>query len=309
MTNHRWYEAGAFVAVENRSKGRWPIRIITEGKGSSAVYTREMLEANKDVFANRPMFGNHPKDPSKPWERSPFEIKAMLGPVIEGKEVDGVYGLYGEAIVDDEVDAFLEKFGHVTQVSIFASGDGYEKDGEMYAESFDGLDPYTSVDFVVAAGRGGKVEKRVLEHFQSLENGTAPAGAEQERENRMDEAMKAFFEAMEVRLGEKFAALETKIAEATALVESVRDAQPERVEAADAAGELATAVAEAHLGESAVKRVLGAFKDGKSIADAIQHEKDIRDEVLREAGRYTEGYFGSDKNADDDYKVTGLRFN
>lgn len=308
MTKRRWYEAGALVESDKRTKGRWPIRIITEGKGSSAIYTREMLEAYKDVFANRPMFGNHPKDPGKPWERSPFEIKAKIGPNIEAKEVDGVFGLYGEAVVDDEVDAFLEKFGDVTQVSIFASGDGREENGEWYAESFDGEDPYTSVDFVVAGGRGGRVE-RVLEDFRALENSTAPAAAEQEREKRMDEAMKAYLEALELRLGEKFAALEKSIADATALVESVKNAQPERVEATEAAGELATAVAEAHLGEKAVKRVLESVKGGKTVAEAVQHEKDIRDEVLREAGQFSEGYFGADRQNDEDYKVTGLRFN
>ena len=309
MTNHRWYEAGAFVAVENRNKGRWPIRIITEGRGSSAIYTREMLEANKDVFANRPMFGNHPKDPSKPWERSPFDIKAVLGPKIEGKEVDGVYGLYGEAIVDDDVDAFLEKFGEAVKVSIFASGEGKEIHGETYAESFDGTDPYTSVDFVVAAGRDGAVEKRVLEHFQSLESSTAPAAAEDEREKRMDEALKAYLEAFEARLAEKFAGIETKIADATALVEAMKDAQPERVEAAQAAEEIVTAVSEAELGKGAVKRVLESFKDGKTIADAVAREKEIRDEVLSESGRYTEGYFGGGTKTADDFKVTGLRFN
>jgi hypothetical protein len=305
----RWYEAGALVESGKRTKGHWPIRIITEGKGSSAIYTREMLEANKDVFANRPMFGNHPKDVNKPWERSPFEIKAKIGPTIEGREVDGVYGLYGEAIVDDEVDAFLEKFGDVTQISIFASGDGYEKDGETYAESFDGEDPYTSVDFVVAAGRGGKVE-RVLESFRALENGAAPADAgDHEREKRMDEAMKAYLEAFKAEVFAKMAELSTAIADATALVESVKSAQPERVEAVDAAGELATAVAEAHLGEKAVKRVLESVRDGKSVADAVQHEKEIRDEVLREAGSFSEGYFGSEGRPDEDYKITGLRFN
>jgi hypothetical protein len=308
MTKRRWYEAGALVESGNRTKGRWPIRIITEGKGSSAIYTREMLEANKDVFANRPMFGNHPKDVNKPWERSPFEIKAKIGPTIEGKEVDGVYGLYGEAIVDDEVDSFLEKFGDITQVSIFASGDGYEEGGEMYAESFDGEDPYTSVDFVVAAGRGGKVE-RVLEDFRALESSTAPAAADDEREKRMDEALKAYLDGRFGEFANAIATLSEKIDTATALVESVKNAQPERAEAADAAGELAAAVAEAHLGESAVKRVLEAFKDGKPIADAIAREKEIRDEVLREAGRYSEGYFGNDKQTDDDFKVTGLRFN
>lgn len=310
MTTRKFYEAGALVEGKT-SRGTWPIRIITEGKGQSATYTREMLEANKNVFANRGMYGNHPKDPNKPWERSPFDIKAKLGPNIVGKEVDGVYALYGEAIVDDEVDAFLEKFGDIVGVSIFASGEGdTHDDGEYYAETFDGNDPYTSVDFVVAAGRGGRVE-RVLEDFRALENSTAPAGAgKDEREKRMDEALKAYLEAFEKRVTDMFGALSEKVDAATALVESVKNASPERVEAVDAAAELASAVAEAKLGTGAVKRVLEQVKGGKTVADAVKHETDMRDEILAEANVHVEeGYFGSDDHKGEKFTIKGLRFN
>ena len=308
MAKRKLYESGALVEGKT-SRGTWPIRIITEGKGQSATYTRDMLGAYKQVFAGRPMFGNHPVDITRPWDRSPFEIKAKLGPSIEGKEVDGVYGLYGEAIVDDEVDQFLEKFHDLVQVSIFASGDGEERDGEYYAESFDGDDPYTSVDFVVAGGRGGRVE-RVLEDFRALENSTAPAGAgNQEREKRMDETLRVYLEAFEQRLDAKFASVEAKVSDVTALVESVKNASPERVEAVDAAAELATAVAEAQLGERAVKRVLTEVKGGKSVADAVQHEKEIRDEILADAKvQMAEGYFGSDGKSDEKFELKGLRF-
>ncbi len=308
MTKRKLYEAGKLSEAKT-SRGTWPIRIITEGKGQSAVYTREMLEAHKDVFANRGMYGNHPKDPNKPWERSPFDIKAKLGPVIEGKVVNGVYALYGEAIVDDEVDAFLEKFGDIVGVSIFASGDGdTHDDGEYYAESFDGDDPYTSVDFVVAAGRGGRVE-RVLEDFRALEHSTPPGGAgNDEREKRMDEALRVYLEAFKESVLEKMAELSDKVDTATALVESVKNAGPERVEQVEAAAELATAVAEAKLGEKAVKRVLESVKDGKSITDAVKHEIEIRDEVLAEAKVMTEGYFGGDAHSDEKLDVKFLRF-
>jgi len=308
MAKRKLYESGALVEGKT-SRGTWPIRIITEGKGQSATYTRDMLGAYKQVFAGRPMFGNHPVDITRPWDRSPFEIKAKLGPSIEGKEVDGVYGLYGEAIVDDEVDQFLEKFHDLVQVSIFASGDGEERDGEYYAESFDGDDPYTSVDFVVAGGRGGRVE-RVLEDFRALENSTAPAGAgNQEREKRMDETLRVYLEAFEQRLDAKFASVEAKVSDVTALVESVKNASPERVEAVDAAAELATAVAEAQLGERAVKRVLTEVKGGKSVADAVQHEKEIRDEILADAKvQMAEGYFGNDGKSDEKFELKGLRF-
>lgn len=309
MTSRRIYEAGKLVEGKT-SRGTWPIRIITEGKGSSGVYSRELLEAHKDVFSSRAMFGNHPKDPNKPWERSPFEIRAKLGPTIEYREVDGVAGLYGEAIVDDEVDKFLEKFHDIIGVSIFASGEGKEsEDGEWIVESLDGSDPYTSVDFVVAPGRGGGVE-RVLEAYRALESNSAPAAVDNGKDKRiMDEATKAFIEALfEKYVGDKFTALEEKLDSAVSLVESVKDAQPERVDSVDAAGELATAVAEAQLGKTAVARVLKSVKDGKSVTEAVKHEKDIREEVLAEAGRFVEGAgrFGGSASDDHDYMVRGI---
>jgi hypothetical protein len=305
----RLYESTKLT--EASRPGVWPIRIITEGKGSSATYLREMLEDPQNhIFANRPMFGNHPKDPNKPWERSPFEIKAKLGPTIEYKVVDGVAGLYGEALVSDEVDKWLTEFHDIVGVSIFASGNGHEdENGDYIVESFDGDDPYTSVDFVVAPGRGGGVE-RVMEAYRALEqNGSAPADTgRKEGEDRMDEATKAFIEGLFAGVTDKITAIEEKLDAATALVESVKDAQPERVEAVDAAGELATAVAEAKLGEKAVARVLESVKTGKPVADAVAAEKALRDEVLAEAGaRLQEGVFGGADDNDHDYKLATVR--
>jgi hypothetical protein len=309
MTAKRLHESAKLSEGKTRS-GVWPIRLITEGKGSSGIYSRELLESHREVFANRPMFGNHPADPNQPWTRSPFDIKAKLGPAIEFKVVDGVAGLYGEAHVSPEVDAWLEEFHDVVGVSIFASGNGRENDeGEYVVESFDGDDPYTSVDFVVAPGRGGGVE-RVMEAYRALEeNGTAPAGTgRNEGEYRMDEATKAFIEGLFKGVDDKFTALEEKLDNATALVESVKNAQPERVEAVDAAAELATAVAEAKLGEKAVKRVLESVKSGSPVADAVKHETELRDEVLAEAKvRVQEGVFGGADDNNHDWRVAGIR--
>lgn len=312
MTSKRLYEAGA-LAEAKLSAGVWPIRIITEGKGSSGVYSRELLENSADIFAGRPMFGNHPKDPNKPWERSPFEIRAKLGPVVEYREVDGVAGLWGEAIVSPEVDRWLEEFADIIGVSIYAAGDGEDRDGEFHVTEFDAADPYVSVDFVVAPGRGGGVE-RVMEAYRALENGTAPAGTDSnEGENRMDEATKAFIEALFQEMKSKIQTLEEKLDAATSLVESVKDAQPERVEAVDTAGELATAVAKESLGEGAVARVLEAVKGGKTVSEAVQHEKNIRDEILAEAAasgkaRLQEGVFGG-STAEEDFSISSVRFN
>jgi hypothetical protein len=312
MTSRRLYEAGKLVEGKT-AHGTWPIRIITEGKGSSGVYSRELLEAHKDVFAGRAMFGNHPENPNEPWKRSPFEMKAQLGPNIEYKVVDGVAGLYGEAIVDDEVDKFLEKFHNIVGVSIFASGDGREDadTGDWIVESFDGTDPYTSVDFVVAPGRGGGVE-RVAEAFRALEHGTAPADAGNGKEKRiMDEATKLYLEALLKPVIDSMSKFQESLDSAVSLVESVKDAQPERVEAVDTAGELATSVAKESLSEKAVARVLESVKAGQPVADAVAREKALREEfIAEEAERLIEGAgrFGGSGSQADDFGMDGVRF-
>lgn len=302
----RLYESGSLVDGKSAG-GRWRIRIMTEGEGSSGIYSRELLENYGNIFASRPMFGNHPKDPSRPWERSPFEIRAKLGPTVEYEVVDGVAGIYADIIADTEVEEFLEKFHDVTGVSIFASGDGHEnEDGKWVVESFDGSDPYTSVDFVVAPGRGGGAE-RVLEAYRALEDSTAPADADNGKDKRtMDEATKAFFEALLKPLTDKVDKLQESLDGAVALVESVKDAQPERVEAIDAAGELATAVAEAKLGEKAVARVLESVKAGKTVADAVKYETDLRSEILAESHVPADRFGGTGSDSEHDYTIGGL---
>lgn len=307
MTTRKLSEHGALVEAK-ATNGVFPIRIITEGEGSSGVYSRELLESHADVFANRAMFMNHPKDADKPWERDVTSIAAKLGPKVEYREVDGVAGLYGQATVDDRWRSFVENYADVIGVSVYIAGDGKEQDGKYIVESFDGSDPYASVDFVVAAGRGGRVE-RMLESYRQIEtsvetdNGAATADADsKEREQNMDE-LKALVEA----LASKIDGLDTKLVEMDAKVESVVKLS-ESATAADAAKvdalEVADKLAEAKLTESGRKRVLESVKSGAAVEDAIKTETSLRDEILAEArtavipGRVVE-------SVSDDFKISG----
>lgn len=304
MTTRKLSEHGALVEAK-ATNGVFPIRIITEGEGSSGVYSRELLESHADVFANRAMFMNHPKDADKPWERDVTSIAAKLGPKVEYREVDGVAGLYGQATVDDRWRSFVENYSDVIGVSVYIAGDGKEQDGKYIVESFDGTDPYASVDFVVAAGRGGRVE-RMLESYRQIEtsvetdNGAATADADsKEREQNMDE-LKALVEALTAKVDEKFVALEAKVDSVVQLSESATAADAAKVDALDVADKLA----EAKLTESGRKRVLESVKSGAAVEDAIKTETSLRDEILAEArtvvtpGRVVE-------SVSDDFKISG----
>lgn len=291
MGNLQLHERGSLVSSEARD-GVFPIRIITEGEGSSGVYSRQVLEQYKDVFANRPMFMNHPKDPSKPWERDIMGIAARTAPEVEYREENGLGALYTKAHVRKEFIPFIEEYGDLIGVSVYIAGSGEEKDGKVQVESFDGTDPYASVDFVVAAGRGGRIE-RAVESFRAIEasignpvgNGTSSGVADiEERENKMDPELKALIESSFKALGERIAELDAKIEAVKTLSESAAAERTQIEDAFEVADEVSKAVLEAKLPEEGRKRVVEAVKTGKTVAEAVKSESDYIEAIRKEQG-------------------------
>jgi hypothetical protein len=279
MSARKLVEQGTLVEAKGQD-GVFPIRIITEGKGSSGTYSRELLEQYGSVFANRAMHMNHPKDPNQPWERDVLGIAARTGEVRVGEDEQGRVALYTEAKVRKEYREFVEEFGDLIGVSIFASGEGREENGEYIVESFDGDDPYTSVDFVVAAGRGGRVEK-MMESYRAIETSAgkpadddaATASVEnKEKENKMDAELKALIEAWVKSTSEKLTALEAKIDSVVTLSEQATQAAADKTDAFQVADEVSKAVAEAKLPEEGRKRVIESVKAGNPVAEAVSAE-------------------------------------
>lgn len=265
--------------VESSKPGAFLVRVITEGKGSSGVYSRELLENYKDVFADRPMFMNHPADPDRPWERDIRDIAGRTGKTVEFRVEDGIGALYTEVKVDDRWADFVREYADLIGVSIYISGQGREENGEYIVESFNGpdVDPYSSIDWVVAAGRGGRVE-RMLENYRQIEasvgsptgDGAATASTEDKKMgNHMDEKILALVEA----LGAKVDALDAKVTSIVTLSEQAATEAAEKADAFEVVQELTTAVAEAKLPEEGRNRVIESVKAGKSIAEAVAGEK------------------------------------
>lgn len=288
MTTRKLHEQGALIESKG-TNGVFPIRIITEGVGSSGVYSRELLEKSKDVFANVPMFLDHPVDPEKPWERSVKSIASRTGKTVEYKIVDGVAGLYTEAKVRAEYVPFMEEYGDLIGVSIYVGGEGSEVDGKYVVESFDGSDSYRSVDWVVAAGRGGRIE-RAMESMRAIENSvgetdgkpSAEASAqEKDKEKKMEEEIKALRSMLETFIAESKATATEKVqAEADAsAVESEVEARVAALESIDSAELLPSQV------ESLRAAVKGGVKD---VAPLIESAKKIRDEAKADAIKVAE---------------------
>ncbi len=265
------------LVESDKGNGRFRVRIITEGKGSSGTYSRDLLENYKDVFAGRPMFMNHPKDPNQPWERDVRDIAGRVSPQVEYMVEDGVGALYADVTVDKRWAEFVAEYQDVIGISIYASGEGREENGQYIVESFDDSDPYTSVDWVVAAGRGGRVE-RMLESYRTIEtsagnpvaDGEATAVPEVKKiGNHVDEKILSLVEALSAKVD----ALDAKVTSVVALSEQAAVNAAEKADAFEVVEELSTAVAEASLPEQGRKRVIEAVKSGASIADAVATEK------------------------------------
>lgn len=172
----RIIESGGTTA-KSLGNGVFLAKIIQPGwnKSGTRYYSEDLLkEYGTTTFREgRPCFANHPtkedfangRDITKIWGRVVEDPKYLD----EGE--DGP-GLYTSVKVRKEYVDFIEEYKDSIGMSIFASGDGVEGEAEgksgLIVESFDPEDPYTSVDFVVAAGAGGKVQ-RMLESFNTIE--------------------------------------------------------------------------------------------------------------------------------------------
>jgi len=302
-------EQGSLLEAKS-SNGLIPVRIITEGEGSSGVYSRDLLKEHAGAFNNALSFKNHPIDPNKPWERDFTWITGRVVGEARYEERDGIAGIYADYKPDAKYREILEEYSEYLGLSVFIEGDGREVDGKYVVESFNGADPYKSVDVVIAPGRGGGFE-RVMEAYRNIEtsaiadDGTATAAADlKKKEDKAMDEVKALVEALAKSMDDKFTALEAKVDSVVQLSESAHVAETEKVEALDVADKLA----EAKLSETGRKRVLESVKAGKPVADAIKVETELRDEILAEAkAAAPAGRVIEHATATDDFTVGGWK--
>lgn len=168
----RFYESSGAPA-KSLGNGVFEAKVIQPGwnKSGTRYYSEALLkEFGPSAFREgRPCFANHPTQAEFENGRDVTKIWGRLVADSEYREdgSDGP-GLYAPVKVRGEYVEFIDEYKDSIGMSIFASGDGVEGEAEgrsgLLVESFDAEDPYTSVDFVVAAGAGGKVQ-RMLESF------------------------------------------------------------------------------------------------------------------------------------------------
>jgi len=156
-------ETSKGVAPADSAKGIYDVTLITAGQGSSGYYSEDVLEANAGVFkAGMPSFFNHLSEGQEPHER---DVTKLAGKLVEdARWVKEESALKARVQFRKEHLEFIDTFKDVIGMSIFASGTASEGevDGRKtyIVESFE-ESPYNSVDVVVAAGRGGKINHMV----------------------------------------------------------------------------------------------------------------------------------------------------
>lgn len=270
------------ATIESSDKETWVVRLIQEGKGSSGYYSADLLEAYHPVFDNTVSFLNHTNDVSS---RNFTEIAGrVVGETWTDKDKDGKVGIYANWRPDDDHRRKLEQYRDTLGLSIFIGGSGtYDEETDtLMVESFDGDDPFRSVDVVIAPGANGRLmvesarkmyESRVDAASKKTESVTV---AEDGKETKMDQELKDAFAGL--------AALITPLVDAQK-VKATEDAQVEAdakaVESALAQFEAAVkAVDEADLLAPQKESILAAAKRGEDVAPLIESAKAVKEAAI-----------------------------
>ncbi len=267
------HESTAAKGTESLGEGKYRIRIIVPGQGSSGIYTAENLAESAHLFkAGTEMFIDHPTE-SEEWERPERSIRDYAGVFLEDATVGEDGALYTICKVFSGVNELIkDKWEHIG-VSINAWCD------QPIAETgvvpvFSGV---RSVDFVTAPGAGGAI----IDLLESKRNNnlTKEEGMDKEIESAFSELRTEFASLIEA-LGSKLDSVVASITEAK--TEEVDEKVEESAPAVDVdsmidAGEK---IAESGLPEAAVARVREAIKNGADVDSALEAERSYLKEAM-----------------------------
>ena len=244
-------EAGVASTLDDLGGGKYRIRIIQPGPGSSGVYLTENLTKSLPVFtAGTQMYLDHPTA-TEEWDRPERSLRDLAAKFETDawQEDDG--SLVTDIFVYESFRQIIKEKWSDIGVSIHAWSYGIMgPNGEV--PPFDGLE---SVDFVTKAGAGGAI-------LELLEGAIMHDKIE---ENKLD---KELLEA--VRTG--FAALSADIKEAVvpAPTPEVEDETPAL--SVSEALVIAQAIEAAGLPEGATARIISAVEAGGDYKEAIAGE-------------------------------------
>ena len=238
--------------------GKYRIRIIVPGQGSSGIYTAENLAESAPLFkAGTEMFIDHPTE-TEEWERPERSIRDYAGVFLEDASIGEDGALYTVCKVFSGVNELIkDKWEHIG-VSINAwCTDPISENGVVPP-----IAGVRSVDFVTTPGAGGAIID-LLESNRN-DNYVKEAGMDKEIESKFDELKASLIEA----IGSKLEAAVATIQEAKA-EEPTEEASVD----VDSVLEAGRKIAESGLPEAAIVRVREAVKAGADVDSALESER------------------------------------
>lgn len=252
--------------------GRYRIRIIAPGRGSTGMYTAPNLAESASLFVpGTHMFFDHPTL-TEDWERPERSVKDLAGVFESGAEIMPDGSLEADIKVFPSVNGIIRE--RWTDIGVSINGWSVEEIGP------DGVVPVLagiqSVDFVTRAGAKGAV----LEVLESdgrwrvknpAANFNPNTRTQEEQAVKPEEITKAVSEALA-------AAMPAAIKEAAALLAADQEKKAAEAKKGEAPAvdpyEAAAKVAEADdLPKEARVRVMEAVKRGAGVDDAIEAER------------------------------------
>lgn len=279
MTTRNLLEAASLVSESAAEDGTWRVKVISEGKGSSGIYTAELLENHHHAFDEVLSFRNHPTG----WDGPEARDFTMIAGEIKGKtwvdtDETGRKAVYANYLPDPEYKEKIERYKNKLGLSIYIEGSGFENDnGDFVVDWFNPEDPYASLDVVIAPGARGKFLESAKRAYESLhrdpeEKPGVTSALEKENGIKMDEEIQKAFNDLHALIAPLVAKEQTAQAEA-AQAEADKDAGRNAVEAYDAA---VTAIDAAELPEKVVESLRKQAKEGVDVTPLIEQAKEMK---------------------------------
>lgn len=241
--------------------GKYRIRIIAPGQGSSGIYTAENLAESAPLFkAGTEMFIDHPTE-TEEWERPERSIRDYAGVFLEDAAAGEDGALYTVCKVFSGMNELIkDKWEHIG-VSINAwCADPISENGIVPP-----IAGVRSVDFVTTPGAGGAIVD-LLESNRN-DNYVKEAGMDKEIESKFDE--------LKGEIASVIEALSSKLEAATATIQEAKAEEPTEEASVDVDSvlEAGRKIAESGLPEAAIVRVREAVKAGADVDSALESER------------------------------------
>lgn len=272
--------------AEQLTGRKWKVRIIKgDTQGSSAFYSKELLEAHADVVKKDTKIYIDHKQPGERPERKAENLAGYFTSDSYYEEGD----LYAEvSIFSDKIDWVRERAeAGMIGLSITGEGNVVEESGRKVANT---IDKIHSVDIVTAAGAGGMFVQMTESKSESEKEEEIMALTKEE----LIEALGTLKEDMTTAVS---AAVGTALTEALEEAATKREQELEEAateETGPSAVEIAAALVESGLTAASQKAVATAVEAGAELEEAIATEQAREKSILEEAG--TGAKFGAGGN-------------